>query len=196
MQDDHRGSATANRRSHEVEATSRVHNGIGVINQERTSRLSVCDYMPAGSGSGRWAINDLPLGGAEYVMRDIPSDVNFRLLIYEGTLEQLRGPTSSATQSPLEISNSILSFHELDSIPAIGAKVNHEPNTFFAKWSRYTTQKSSNWEIERRILSERPYDTNTATDPHLLRLKHTTYARYPPTGRPYFPISITKATQY
>ncbi|KAH0533952.1 hypothetical protein FGG08_007434 [Glutinoglossum americanum] len=71
---------------------------------------------------------------------------------------------------PFQVSKAFFHNHFLDYLPAGRSKPT--PNSFFFKWPRRVLQRSERWDRETRIRADKPYDSDTLTDPAKLGLDH------------------------
>ena len=119
---------------------------------------------------------------------DVGLEGGARLYLAEGLDESV---THLLATSPFPIPPTFLEVHTKNGTsPA--ETTEHPSGHFTVKWRTPVTQTRSQWTVEQRIQSGRPYDVDTFRDPQDLRLNHTRYERRPAfLCRPYHPLSIS-----
>lgn len=157
--------------------------------------LVICDYEESpGTDVCQWTMSDsgrlYETDGSdkEYGLLPLPRSTKARLLLLEGVSDRVKDIYCS---SYIQIPHKFFSIHAGSAVPGVGAEVRPGEGGFFAKWLRYVKQEHKHWKIETKIDDGRPYDINTLTDPHELRLDHERYSRQPRAYRPYDPIGKT-----
>ncbi|KAK6351929.1 hypothetical protein TWF718_005074 [Orbilia javanica] len=105
-------------------------------------------------------------------------DVTARIYIAQGSenLHSIPGPWYSFD---FELWDRFLKAHCSEKEDLQHELEREEDNVLFLNWNRLVAQWDFQYEIEKRILSGKPYDPNTLRDPMDLNISHYRYANWP-----------------